>query len=111
MIERDNLKPDNLNHEIPMTEADQKRFSETYGATDWYDWAVKNWGTKWSPDLDQEFEDGDEQSIPVSATITPQQWQVYAGWAATALLLLMELSAVLTASLVTLAVLTAVAVS
>jgi len=73
-IEKDNLKLDNLNHEIPMTEADQKRFSETYGATDWYDWAVKNWGTKWSPDLDQEFEDGDEELIFQTAWAPPLAW-------------------------------------
>ena len=28
-------------------EADNKRRLETYGATDWYDWNVSNWGTKW----------------------------------------------------------------
>ena len=28
-------------------EARAKRFVEQYGASDWYNWQVQNWGTKW----------------------------------------------------------------
>ena len=38
----------NGQHQIPMTEKDKERFRELYGASDWYDWCVKNWGCKWN---------------------------------------------------------------
>ena len=35
-------------HESPIRDTDlAKRFLEQYGATDWYNWQVQNWGTKW----------------------------------------------------------------
>ena len=73
-IKERNLKLDNQSHQIPPTEADEKRFSETYGVTDWHDWAVKNWGTKWCPDLDELFEDGDDKLIFQSAHAPPLKW-------------------------------------
>lgn len=30
-----------------MTAAEVQRRAETYGALDWYSWALENWGTKW----------------------------------------------------------------
>jgi hypothetical protein len=32
--------------EYPSVE-DKARFKATYGAPDWYDWCINNWGTKW----------------------------------------------------------------
>lgn len=42
------LEYGNQQHLIPMTEKDKERFRELYGAGDWYDWCVKNWGCKWN---------------------------------------------------------------
>lgn len=30
-----------------------KYFSEKYGARDWHDWAIRNWGCKWDIDEDE----------------------------------------------------------
>jgi len=32
---------------IPVTDDEQERLVKVYGATNWYDWSVKNLGTKW----------------------------------------------------------------
>jgi hypothetical protein len=34
-------------------EEDKQRLKDLYGAIDWYDWQVNNWGTKW--DVHQTF--------------------------------------------------------
>ena len=46
------LEYGNRQHLIPMTEKDKERFLELYGASDWYDWCVKNWGCKWNAQTD-----------------------------------------------------------
>jgi len=48
----------NGQHQIPMTEKDKERFRELYGAGDWYDWCVNNWGCKWNAQTD--YCDSDE---------------------------------------------------
>ena len=42
------LEYGNQQHLIPMTEKDKERFRELYGAGDWYDRCVQNWGCKWN---------------------------------------------------------------
>jgi hypothetical protein len=37
--------------------AKQASNKEKYGYTDWYGWAVDNWGTKWAPDFDLQLSD------------------------------------------------------
>ena len=44
-----------------------------YGHQDWYDWNIANWGTKWSPDLEEsEVEiDGDVLSLSYDTAWSP----------------------------------------
>lgn len=55
-----------LDHMMPMPEelkdsekypangTDRKHLLDLYGASDWYHWAVNNWGTKWDTGVDDE---------------------------------------------------------
>jgi hypothetical protein len=43
--ENGNIRPEQV-----LLDARQKKNMKKYGATDWYDWCVKNWGTKWDAD-------------------------------------------------------------
>lgn len=63
-------------HEMPATfgnanseehEAWMQRNKEKYGATDWYDWCVNNWGTKWG-DYDSRIEHEEPTVLGISFT-------------------------------------------
>ena len=45
--------PELHEHQSPVRdEALTERFLKEYGASDWYNWQVNNWGTKWDVSLD-----------------------------------------------------------
>jgi hypothetical protein len=44
------------------TPEEAQRLKDLYGATDWYDWQVTNWGTKW--DIEASIEDDSCLKIP-----------------------------------------------
>jgi hypothetical protein len=55
-------------HEAPIRSDElAKRFMEQYGATDWYNWQVQNWGTKWDIGADgQPADDSDNGGLILS---------------------------------------------
>jgi hypothetical protein len=41
----------------PITQGESKRYKAKYGADNWYDWQIANWGTKWDCYSHSEFEE------------------------------------------------------
>jgi len=63
------VRPAGCGH--PITQAMADEFTAKYGATNWYDWAVANWSTKWGAyDADDEFATANDLNGPnLRATI------------------------------------------
>jgi hypothetical protein len=55
--------PEGLNETVKGS-GDELQTVEYDGHTNWYDWCVENWGTKWDPEVHLEFEDnGDGTAV------------------------------------------------
>lgn len=65
--------PEELNNlESPIRDAEvQARILETYGVKDWYDWAVKNWGSKWEVKCDSIQRIGNELRLSFDSAWSP----------------------------------------
>lgn len=44
----DNEKNPNFGLYLPLTQKMADEYRDKFGATNWYDWSVQNWGTKWN---------------------------------------------------------------
>jgi hypothetical protein len=68
--------PEELNYLVghPPTKTDEEiqALKEKYGATDWYDWSLKNWGCKWDAcDIDIHEDEEDSLSMRFSTPWAP----------------------------------------
>ena len=62
-----------------ITERQSEILKKTYGANNWYDWRVTNWGTKWGIDGESiQFydEDDDHVSKTIGETAVDDLWSV-----------------------------------
>jgi hypothetical protein len=60
----------------PLTEQRSQTLTKRFGANNWYDWALKNWGTKWDA-WDAEVTDEENDHIVyqfVTAWSPPLEW-------------------------------------
>lgn len=48
-----------------------KKFTEKYGADDWYNWRCKNWGCKWDASESGFWKDGDEWVVSFETPWSP----------------------------------------
>lgn len=48
-----------------LTDAETQEHLQKYGAVNWYDWASKNWGTKWA-DYETELSDRSEGHVEIT---------------------------------------------
>jgi hypothetical protein len=47
----------------PVSDKDKKKsaaLAQKYGSPDWYDWCIKNWGTKWDLPVDEDVLEDEE---------------------------------------------------
>lgn len=55
---------------VKISEKEIAGWMQKYGATNWYEWHVQNWGTKWSAyDMDREFSLSSNKDGQIKATI------------------------------------------